>query len=166
MPWRGTTLLRRAADTALGAGLGPVLVVIGAEAEDCRRELNGLDVQIVEHPGWAEGMGSTIRAAAGAARALGARGLLLMTCDQPGISPDDLVALASAQSRTGQPMAAAGYAGTMGIPALFTGPFLEALSALGGELGAKGLLKRDRHQVAVVPCEAAAADVDLPGDIE
>ena len=166
MAWQGTTLLRRAAQAALGAGLGPVLVILGAEADACRRELEGQDVRIVEHAGWAEGMGSTIRAAAIAARSLGARGLLLMTCDQPGISSGELVALSDAQSRSGQPMAAAGYAGTVGIPALFTGPFLEALSALGGEAGAKGLLEENRNQVAVVPCDAAAVDVDLPGDIK
>jgi molybdenum cofactor cytidylyltransferase len=163
--WQGTTLLRRAAETALAARLGPVVVVLGAELEGCRRELDGLDVRIVEHPGWAEGMGSTIRAAWVAAQAAQAGGLLLMTCDQPGVSSGDLRALAEAQRRTGRPMAAAGYSGTAGIPALFTGAAFEQLGTLSGDHGAKSLLERDPSQVAVVPCEAAARDVNAPQDI-
>lgn len=163
--WQGTTLLRRAAETALAARLGPVLVVLGAELEACRRELDGLDVRIVEHPGWTEGMGSTIRAAWAAAQASAPGGLLLMTCDQPGVSSGDLRALAEAQRRTGRPMAAAGYSGTVGVPALFTGPALDQLGALSGDHGAKSLLEREPSRVAVVPCEAAGQDVDAPQDI-
>src|SRR2546430_5214312 len=46
----GETLVRRAAKRALGAGLRPVVVVIGHEADRLRAELKDLSLEVVVNP--------------------------------------------------------------------------------------------------------------------
>jgi CTP:molybdopterin cytidylyltransferase MocA len=83
--YRGRTLLRHSVEQALASSCRPVIVVLGAEVERCQRELAGLDVQVAVNPSWADGMGSSIRAGmtALASAAPGARGVVIMLCDQP-----------------------------------------------------------------------------------
>src|SRR5436190_23515407 len=46
----GESLVRRAAQRALAAGLSPVVVVIGHEADRLRAELNGLPLELAVNP--------------------------------------------------------------------------------------------------------------------
>src|SRR5829696_5848838 len=62
LQFQGDSLLRRAALAPLGAGCRPVVVVTGAHAELCRRELDGLDVREAFNTIWETGMGSSVRA--------------------------------------------------------------------------------------------------------
>jgi molybdenum cofactor cytidylyltransferase len=167
LEWKGVTLIRRAAQTALDARLGPVVVILGAEAEACLAAVAGMPLDEVIHTGWAEGMGSSVAVAAAYvhARQPAADGLLLMACDQPGVTPADLVALRDARLTSGRPMAAARYAGVLGIPALFGRDLLADLMALEGDRGAGTILRAREAEVAPVACEAAAADLDTPGDL-
>jgi molybdenum cofactor cytidylyltransferase len=83
--YQGRTLLRHSVEQALASSCRPVIVVLGADAERCQRELDGLDVHVTLNPAWAEGMGSSIRAGmtALAAAAPDARAVVITLCDQP-----------------------------------------------------------------------------------
>jgi CTP:molybdopterin cytidylyltransferase MocA len=83
--YQGQTLLRRAVEQALASSCRPVIVVLGAEAERCLRELDGLEVRVALNPSWAEGMGASIRAGmtALASAAPDARAVVITLCDQP-----------------------------------------------------------------------------------
>jgi len=159
--WRGTSLLRRAAATAIDSALGPVLVILGADADRCAKDLMGLDVRIIRHAGWHEGMGSSIRAAAEQVTndaAIGA--LLIMTCDQPCVGPNELRQLDAAYRQGGVSMVGSAYAGTVGIPALFDRSQFPALASLCGDRGARALLQSAGPSLRSVSCPAAAFDVD------
>ena len=54
--------MRRCASRALAAGLEPVIVVLGHEAERTREELGGLQVRIVVNPEPQRGINSSLRA--------------------------------------------------------------------------------------------------------
>lgn len=165
--WHGTTLIRRAAQTAVDAGLGPVVVILGAHAERCLEAVAGMPIDEVIHPGWADGMGSSVAVAAAYARTHhpDAGGLLVMSCDQPGITPAHLIALREARRSGGTTMAASSYGGVLGIPALFDRELIPELMMLGGDRGAAALLRGHPGDVAAVPCEAAALDLDTPEDV-
>src|SRR5947209_8753927 len=60
--YRGKTLLRRAADAAVGSGCTPIVVVVGADAAEATRELAGLDLTVEVNPAWERGMGTSLRA--------------------------------------------------------------------------------------------------------
>lgn len=158
--WRGEPLVRRAARTALEAGVDELIAVVGAEPEAVSAALDGLALRAIEHPRWAEGMGGSI--AAGARAATG-DALLLLTADQPGVTAALLERMIDAM-REGHARVACAYAGVLGVPALFADPAdLAALRGLSGDCGARALL-RGSAPVHAIPAEAAAHDIDDESD--
>ncbi len=163
--YRGVTLLRRAAQTAIATGCGPVVVVLGARARQLRFELSDLDVRIVENRQWKDGMSTSLRVGLEALDAIGpADAALITTCDQPFITPQMLKRLADSFAASGSPAVACEYAGTLGVPALFERALFEELRRLTGDHGAKQVIEAHRSVVERVPCEEAAADIDTPED--
>src|SRR3954447_17444272 len=63
LTYGGKSLVRRAAETAVAVGEGPVVVVVGAAGEEVGAEMRDLPVTLVENDRWATGIGSSIRAA-------------------------------------------------------------------------------------------------------
>ena len=58
----GVTWAVRTARLLVAADCSPVLVVVGAAADQVRAELTGEPVEVVEATDWAEGMGASLRA--------------------------------------------------------------------------------------------------------
>ena len=59
--FEGKTLIRRAAEAVCGSGCSIVVAVLGAAADESRRELSDLDLVTVENKDWQTGMSSSIR---------------------------------------------------------------------------------------------------------
>jgi molybdenum cofactor cytidylyltransferase len=164
--YRGATLLRRAAQTAVGPRCGPVVVVLGCEAGKLRFELTDLDVRVAENDRWADGMSTSLRAGLDALEALGPiDAALLTTCDQPLVTSDHLRQLVLAYVATRPPAVASEYAGTVGVPALFDRSLFAELMQLEGDQGAKRVLERHLPNVTPVSFEDAALDIDTPEDL-
>src|SRR5947199_10199355 len=66
LPFGGRSLLRHAAEAAVAAECGPVVVILGAGADRLRPELDGLPVAVAVNPEWELGPGTSVRAAVGA----------------------------------------------------------------------------------------------------
>lgn len=162
----GEPLVRRAARIALSAGLFPVVVVVGHEAERVRAVLADLPLAVVENADWATGVGrSIVRGVAEVTRLTNYRGaVMLLVCDQPLVTRDHLEALAGAV-RGGAPLAASTYAGTQGVPAVFGPPLFPELLALVGDSGAKAIIRRHRSGATLVPFAGAEHDVDTSADL-
>jgi len=160
----GQTLIRHAVEAALGSTCRPVVIVLGANAEQILPEIEGLPVQIVQNPHWAEGLSSSIRAGieAVASAAEAPEAVVLALCDQPLVGSDDIEALVTAYRSTQRPIIASQYAGTLGVPALFSRPVLPELVSLTGDAGAKGVIQRNLAAVSPVPCPHGAVDLDTP----
>jgi molybdenum cofactor cytidylyltransferase len=62
LDWRGQPFVRAVAQTALDAGLSPVIVVTGAGADQVEAAVRELPVTIARNDGWQEGQASSIRA--------------------------------------------------------------------------------------------------------
>jgi molybdenum cofactor cytidylyltransferase len=62
LDWRGEPFVRVVVQTALEAGLSPVIVVIGANAVDVESKIKDLPVIIVRNENWQSGQASSIRA--------------------------------------------------------------------------------------------------------
>ncbi len=84
-----------------------------------------------------------------------------MTCDQPLISPESLQRLIATRSE----LAAAGYADTVGIPALFARSFFDELLTLADDEGAKKILISHAETLVKVAMPEAATDIDTPADL-
>lgn len=164
LEYRGKTLLRRAAETAVASGCQPRVVVTGAQHAALLPELTGLPMQVAHCPDWAAGMGASLKTGLAALEALpgGAEpaGVVVMLCDQPLVTPTLLRQLAETHRATGCPIIAAAYAGTIGVPVLFGAAALPLLRALPDAAGAGQLLRQHPELVAAVPFEDGAVDVD------
>jgi molybdenum cofactor cytidylyltransferase len=164
--FRGESLLRRAVLAATGAGCRPVVVVTGAHAELCRRELEGLDVQEVFNASWETGMASSVRAGIEGLVGMDANvsAAILLLCDQPHVTSDVISSLLAAQQATGRPIIASTYGESFGVPALFRGTLFKELMQLEGMSGAKEIIKRHALEAHFLPFPCGEVDVDTPHD--
>jgi molybdenum cofactor cytidylyltransferase len=166
LPVDGKPLLVRAVEAALASPAWPVVVVLGAHAEQIRPVLARLPVLIEENPAWTEGMAASIRAGVATltqfSRALDA--VVIALCDQPAFSPDVIAQLVAAHQATRRPIVAARYANRQGAPALFARECFSTLTALTGEEGARALLNGDPAHVAAIDLPQLAFDLNTPED--
>lgn len=169
---QGKTLVRRAAEAAVAANCGPVVVVLGAQAEAVTAELAGLPVRTVQNANWGAGMGSSLRVGlktldteetTGADPVVDAA--LVMLCDQLRVDAGHLRALVEAFTRTRAPLVASGYEGTRGVPALFSRVLFPELEALASDQGAKGVIAREPSRVKEVALAGGSEDIDTAEDI-
>jgi molybdenum cofactor cytidylyltransferase len=163
LPVGGTSLLRRAAELAVECG--PAVVVLGAGAERLVSELDGLPVTVAENPDWDRGPGTSV-AAGMTAIDESSDAVVFLLCDQPAVTVAHVRRLIAAHETAGLPMAASGYGGSVGVPALFARELFPALRALDPAAGAKRLLARNPDRVAVIPFPDGAIDLDTPADYE
>jgi len=133
----GETLLERAVRTAREAGCFPVIVVLGASYVEILAYSRLGDALPVINNEWREGMASSIRLGVRTLQfvAKDAEGVLLMTCDQPGVTARHLGLLMCRQE-----VKASRYAGRNGVPAYFPKKYFSELMALTGDTGARTLL--------------------------
>jgi molybdenum cofactor cytidylyltransferase len=166
LPFRGRSLLRHAAEVALAADCEPVIVILGTDAARLRGELDDLAVAAVENAEWADGPGTSVRVGVAAAEDAGTDAVVFLLCDQPLVDAEHVRRLVAAQRESGLPMAASGYSGTVGVPAVFARQCFVDLRVLAPTAGAKQLLARAPDAVAVVPFPGGAVDLDTPADYE
>jgi molybdenum cofactor cytidylyltransferase len=166
LPYRGRSLLRHAVDCSIAGGCDPVVVVLGAQVEDLRPELEGTESRVVVNADWQQGLGTSVRAGVSAVQQTSARALLLLACDQPRITPAVVRDLRMRFEETGSRIVASAYAGTIGVPALFDRSLFAELLALNGVGGAKVILQAHTKDVDRVAWPDGAFDIDTPGDYE
>ena len=163
LPYRGRTLLRHAAETAVVAGCAPIVLVTGALHDELLAEIVGLPILAVHNPDWETGMASSIRAGLAAVAAAAApRAVLVMLTDQPLVTPELLRQLIVQQQATQAPIVAAAYGETLGVPAIFDKSLLPELLKLQGAQGAGRLIARLGAAVGQVAFPAGLLDVDTP----
>ena len=162
LPYRGRTLLRHAAETAVVAGCAPIVLVTGALHDELLAEIVGLPILAVHNPDWETGMASSIRAGLAAVAAAAPRAVLVMLTDQPLVTPELLRQLIVQQHATQAPIVAAAYGETLGVPAIFDKSLLPELLKLQGAQGAGRLIARLGAAVGQVAFPAGLLDVDTP----
>jgi CTP:molybdopterin cytidylyltransferase MocA len=166
LQFQGNSLLRRATLAALGAGCRPIVVVTGAHADVCRRELDGLDVREAFNAIWETGMASSIRA--GIERLISMEpdvvAAVLLLCDQPHVTSDVISGLLAARHAGGRSVIASAYDESFGVPALFSRTLFTELMELEGMSGAKDIIKRHASDAHFLPFPDGGVDVDTPDD--
>ncbi|HWR83150.1 MAG TPA: nucleotidyltransferase family protein [Candidatus Deferrimicrobium sp.] len=165
---RGKMLVAHAIECALSSRCEEVVVVIGANAQLVRKEVEPYPVHVVENDAWSEGKASSIRAAVEFVlkRFQKADAALFLTCDQPHISTHLLDAMIEKFEVAGDAPVACAYAGTVGIPALIPRRWFPALLQLSGDQGARAILEAHRDELLTVEFPEGVVDIDRPADIE
>ena len=165
-PYRGRTLIEGALVNLADAPVDETVVVVGADAKRLREVCEPYGIRVVENPGWAEGMSTSVRAGL---RALGpeVQAAVVLLADQPLVGAGALERLVEAFER-GARIAVATYGRRPRNPVLFSREVWPLLmSELSGDEGARSFLRRHPELVRRVPCDGAGnpADVDTAEDL-
>lgn len=161
----GVSLVQRAAQAAIDSECHPVVVVLGANTELIRPELEGLAINVVVNLEWSAGMSASIRCGLNKLLTLAheIEGVVLMLADQPEVTGEALRKLTGARKTSG--LVAARYHGVLGTPAFFSREHFDELLQLDGQSGARSLIERHRARVLAVDLPEAARDLDTPEDL-
>jgi molybdenum cofactor cytidylyltransferase len=164
----GLTLLEKAASAALDLNSSPVLVVLGAYADDIKSNVQLQGVDIVVNEGWEEGMASSLRMGIEYMQQnhVNVDAILFLVCDQPYLHSALLKDLIALQKEKDLPIAASSYGGKIGTPALFHQSTFSSLMLLKGDTGARKLLDERMNDVAVLHFEKGVYDIDTVEDYE
>ena len=162
----GESLLRRVVRRALDAGLDPVLVVVGHEAERARAELAGLACTPVDNPDHALGVNRSLRtgishvpARAGAA--------VVMLADMPFVTSRMVSTLVARYRESTAPLVVSAYGDVNAPPMLYGRALFPELRQMSGSGCGRQVVRRHRDEaIAVSWPEAALQDVDVPEDYE
>src|SRR6266516_5734898 len=160
----GESLIRRAAKRALGAGLSPVVVVIGHEAERLRAELKDLPLEFAVSPDYT---GPTSGSLHQGLNALGpdVDAVVVMLGDMVRVSAETVAMLVAAARGTEAPLVVSRYGDVTAPPLLFRRALFGELLAWSGEGCGKTVVQRHRDEAVYLDWPAQAlADVDTPED--
>jgi len=168
-PCEGKALVAHAVDAVLAAGLQPVLVVTGHDAERIEEALPGRAVSFVYHDAHTHGMGSSIAAGVRSLRATD--GVTISLGDMPRIRTAHVRHLVDAfeanhASFGDDTLCVPTFAGRRGHPVAFGRAHLPALQELAGATGARELLASRAEHVVEVPMsdDGVLLDIDRPTD--
>jgi len=164
---RGRLLVERAADLLAAGGCDPVVVVLGAAADQvlAAARLPRTGVRTVVNRDWPTGMGSSLRVGLAAVPAE-AEAVVVTLVDTPGLGPESVRRLVTAGGPDGA--AQATYGGRRGHPVLLGRTVItEVAAAATGDRGAGPWLAAHPERVRLVPCDGTGdpRDVDVPDDL-
>ncbi|HEY0557642.1 MAG TPA: nucleotidyltransferase family protein [Thermoanaerobaculia bacterium] len=161
----GESVLRRAARRALAAGLSPLVVVLGHEADKAKRELDGLPCQWTLNPLYEQGINSSLKAGITAVRDLDAKAAMVMLADMPYVTTEMIAAMIARFRASVAPLAISDYAGVNAPPMVYDQSLFGELLAMEGEGCGRQVVKRHKGEAEVLPWPVAAlADLDVPED--
>ena len=160
----GVTLVRRAVEHAVAAGLFPVVVVIGPEAEFVREAVDGLPCTFAINSEFTGPTSGSLHAGLNALPP-GVAAVMVMLGDMPFVTSTMLRQLTFALNSKSAPLAVSRYGEVLAPPLLFQRALFAELLAWHGEGCGKQVVLRHSDAAAFVdwPVEALN-DVDTPAD--
>jgi molybdenum cofactor cytidylyltransferase len=161
LEWKGQPFVRVVAQTALRAGLSPVIVVTGANAEQVDETIRDLGVRIVRNENWKRGQGSSTRAGVQALPSE-AGGAIFLLSDQPQVNTNIIHALREKHADGLYPIVAPMVIDRRGNPVLFDRVTFPDLMTIEGDSGGRAIFHK--HRVEYLPWHDASLllDVDTP----
>jgi molybdenum cofactor cytidylyltransferase len=191
LDWKGEPFVRVVSKTALQAGLSPVVVVTGANAEGVESAVNDLNVMVIRNDQWKSGQASSIKAGIAsllqppprlpqiqpgespmdskvsvvggtAHRAVEVGGAIFLLADQPQLTTSIIRALVETHAHRLGPIVAPMVMDRRANPVLFDRVTFSDLLTLEGDVGGRGIFHK--HRVEYLPWhdDRLLLDVDTP----
>ena len=162
----GETLLKRVVRRAIGAGLDPVIVVVGHEAERARAELAQLPCTPIDNPDHALGINRSLRTGISHVPDR-ARAAVVMLADMPFVTGPMVAELVTRYRESTAPLVISAYGDVNAPPMLYDRTLFQELRHMSGEGCGRQVVKRHRHEALAVSWPPAALqDIDVPEDYE
>lgn len=164
-PVDGEPMVRPAARTLLGAGIDPVVVVLGHEASRVREALDDLDVDFVENPNYADGQATSVGTGVRALPPDADAGVFALG-DMPWVASETVETLVDAYVAGAGTALAAAVDGERGNPVLWGSEHFDALADRSGDVGGRDLLlSTPRAALVETGDPGVRRDVDRPDDL-
>ena len=165
LDWRGEPFVRAVARTALQAGLSPVLVITGANAERVGSTVSDLNVMTLRNEVWKSGQASSIKTGIERLTSLPSPrvgGAVFLLADQPQLTTSILRALAEKHAEGLYPVIAPMVMDRRANPVLFDRVTFSDLLTLEGDVGGRAIFHK--HRVEYLPWhdDRLLLDVDTP----
>jgi len=176
LDWKGQPFVRAVATKALAAGLSPVVIVVGANAEQVESTVKDLDVMIVRNIDWISGQANSIREGikvflssltegfendlekAGAA--------IFLLVDQPQITTSILLGLVEKHASGLFPIVAPIVLDRRANPVLFDRITFRDLLSLEGDVGGRAIFHKFQVEYLTWHDDRMLLDVDTPEQYE
>jgi molybdenum cofactor cytidylyltransferase len=163
----GAPMVRHVAQAAIDAGLKPLVLVAGFNAEEVAAATQGFsDLRIVHNQDYETGLASSLRAGV-AALPLSAAGAIVLLADMPLVQAQTIRRLVDTfNENPGAAAVVPVHAGQWGNPILLGAKLFGDVALLQGDSGARKLLA-SRADVALMECadEAVSLDIDTRDDL-
>jgi molybdenum cofactor cytidylyltransferase len=162
----GKALVSHVAAAALGAGLDPIVVVLGHDAANVRaalaQDLGAPPLMLVHAERYAEGMAESLKAGL-AALPDDLDGAFILLADMPFVTPA-LIARVSGAFDADKLAAAPAWNGQRGNPTLLSRRAFPLIEQLTGDRGLGPLLNQNPDQVALIAADddSCLRDIDTP----
>jgi molybdenum cofactor cytidylyltransferase len=162
----GETVLRGVVGRAEAAGLSPLLVVLGYQADRALQELAGLTCRPILNPDYAQGVNVSLRAGIAAVPPQ-AKAAVILLGDMPLVTAHMIATLVDRFRESGAPLVVSEYAGVQAPPTLFDRSLLDEFLLMDHEACAKRLVRRHLNRALVVHWPAdGLTDLDRAEDYE
>lgn len=164
LAYRGRSFLELIVETLREGGLERLVVVLGHQAEDIRRQVKIDPAQAVLNPAYRSGQTSSLQAGLRALVADDPEAVLLCLVDHPAVSPATVKTIVATFQRCGAPVVIPTYHGRRGHPVLIASQLFSELLALTGDAGADSVVRKYRPATRFVEVEdeGIVIDVDDP----
>jgi len=167
LKFNGKTLLQKIVEEALEVSKC-VVIVTGSNHFIISKEIEDMEVEIIENTNWIQGMGVSIEV--GINQLLNScptvENCIISVCDQPFITAAVFSELIQMQKDSQKGIVASKYSDTLGTPVLFTKKYFKELFSLSGQKGAKKLLQKFGEDIAQINFERGAIDIDTQSDYQ
>lgn len=162
LDWKGQPFVRAVAQTALQAGLSPVIVVTGANADSVEVSISDLDVTTARNEKWSSGQGSSIKAGIHSLASTHVGGVIFLLVDQPQVTAAVIRALMEKHAEGLHPVVAPMVIDRRGNPVLFDRATFPDLETIEGDTGGRAIFHK--HRVEYLPWhdDSLLLDVDTP----
>jgi len=166
LEFEGKTLLRRAVETAISTNCQPVVVVLGANFNETLAEIRDLPVDVCHNTDWRKGLSSSLQCGIENMLNLNPNidAFIATLADQPFVTANHLRDFIKRFRETKNPIIAAKYNETNGVPALFSKEIFNEFKEISGDKGAKKILKKHQNTLISIDLPEAAHDIDTKED--
>lgn len=164
LKWKETTLLGHCIQKARSLDPEYIFVITGARREQIEAEATNHQASPVYVEEWQEGMGSSI--AGGANKIIEDHPqidkLLIVLPDQPLVTESHLRSLL--EHSKNQALVATSYNSKPGVPAVISKAYIEDLTQLRGDTGARNIFAQNKNDLKLVEPDFALKDIDTVED--
>jgi molybdenum cofactor cytidylyltransferase len=157
--------IRQLANTALKAGLSPVIVVLGSSADEIGKAIHDIPVKRIINPEWQIGISSSIK--------VGLKqlpdhsgGAIFLNADQPQTPVPLILKLIEEHEASLAPIVAPQIDGQRGNPVLFDRTTFDQLMDIEGDTGGRAIFHKYRVSWVQWHDRTQLLDIDTPEDYQ